>query len=64
MTLAASMTPLGDPGAGGERSARDAWTAAFLIAIFAPVAVRLVASERQSLRADLMTITGLLATSL
>jgi hypothetical protein len=29
-------------------TARDAWTAAFLVAIFAPVVVRLFASERQS----------------
>lgn len=45
-------------------TACDAWTAAFLVAIFAPVVVRLFASERQSLGADLVTITGLLATSL
>jgi len=32
-------------------TARDAWTAAFLVAIFAPAVVRLFASERQSLGA-------------
>jgi hypothetical protein len=52
MMFAASMTPLGEPVAGGEKTARDAWTAAFLVAIFATVVVRLFASERQSMGAD------------
>jgi hypothetical protein len=38
------------------------WTAAFLVAIFAPVVVRLFASERQSMGTG--DVTGLLATSL
>ena len=63
MMFAALMTPLGEPGAGGEMTSRDAWTAAFLVAIFAPVVVRLFASEWQSMGRT-VDITGLLATSL
>ena len=44
--------------------ARDAWIAAFLIAVFTPPVLRLFATEHQSIGRELVTITGLLTSSL
>jgi predicted ferric reductase len=44
--------------------ARDLWVAAFLIALFGPVALRLVTIERQGLGQELVTTSGLIATGL
>lgn len=44
--------------------AREAWTTAFLVVVFGPLVLRLVTAERQSLGAELVTVSGLLATSL
>lgn len=44
--------------------ARDAWMAALLFALFAPPVLRVFISERQGLGQELVTLTGLLATSL
>ena len=44
--------------------ARDAWLGAFLFALFAPPVLRFFSSERQGLGQELVTLTGLLATSL
>lgn len=44
--------------------ARDFWVAAFLVGLFAPVALRLLTIERQPLGQELVTLSGLLATSL
>lgn len=43
---------------------RDAWVAALLFALFAPPVMRLFVAERQGLGQELVTLTGLLATSL
>lgn len=45
-------------------AARELWIAGFLVAVFAPIVLRLAAVERQSFAQELVTVTGLLATSL
>jgi predicted ferric reductase len=44
--------------------ARDAWMAALLFALFTPPVLRIFVAERQALGQELVTLTGLLATSL
>lgn len=44
--------------------ARDFWVAAFLLGLFVPPLLRLLSPERQGLGQELVTISGLVATSL
>lgn len=44
--------------------ARDVWIAAFLVVVFAPIVLRVASFERQTFWQELVTVTGLLATSM